>query len=299
MTTSNFDHGRRDLFDIHSGHLHRGDDGDEITTTIYAHDPGEPRPPGSVLIGFAGWLLVALAAGLFVVSFSGQYTYIFAARRQQLAAMIESAMFDAGMIIFALLALGLARAGKPARTERALIVACAFGSAAMNYAAADDASPRSVIAYTAAPVFLAIVVDRVIAVIRRHVLGDAESSPWAPLGRFVTGLARAAAVIALYTLRLFLDAANTGRGLRLMVLNAAPVPEARRVRVITPPPEVHFQPPNGTTKKAQLLTLYRQHPDYGDRAKVSQVAGELAPKAGLQAGTARTYLYAEIDGKAP
>ena len=35
----------------------------------------------------------------------------------------------------------------------------------MNYAAAD-ASPRSVIAYTAAPVFLAIVVNRVIAVIR-------------------------------------------------------------------------------------------------------------------------------------
>lgn len=299
MTTSNHDHGRRGLFDIHSGYLHRGDDGDEITTTVHAHDPGEPRPPGSVLIGFAGWLLVALAAGLLFVSFSGQYSYIFAARRQQLAAMIESAMFDAGMIIFALLALGLARAAKPARTERAVIVACAFGSAAMNYAAADDSSPRSVIAYTAAPVFLAIVVDRVIAVIRRHVLADAESSPWAPLGRFAAGLARAAALIALYTLRFLLDAASTGRGVRLMILNAAPVPQARTVRACIPPvPEVHWQPPNGTTKKAQLLTLYRQHPDYGDRTKVSQVAGELAPKAGLQAGTARSYLYAEVDGNA-
>jgi Protein of unknown function (DUF2637) len=297
MTTNNHDFGPG-LWDIHSGRLHRGEDGAEITTTVYAHPDTEPRPPGSVLIGFAGWLLVILAAGLFLVSFTGQYSYIFAARHQSLPTMIESAMFDAGMIIFALLALGLARARKSARTERALIVACAFGSAAMNYAAADDASPRSVIAYTAAPVFLAIVVDRVIAVIRRHVLGDAEASPWAPLGRFVAGLARVCVIIALYTLRFFLDAANTGRGLRLMVLNAAPVPQARKVRVITPPPEVHFQPPNGTTKKAQLLTLYRQHPDYGDRAKVSQVAGELAPKAGLQPGTARTYLYAEVDGQA-
>ena len=106
MATNNRDFGPG-LWDIHSGRLHRGEDGDEITTTVYAHPDTELRPPGSVLIGFAGWLLVILAAGLFLVSFTGQYSYIFAARHQGLPSMIESAMFDAGMIIFALLALSL------------------------------------------------------------------------------------------------------------------------------------------------------------------------------------------------
>jgi hypothetical protein len=32
-------------------------------------------------------------------------------------------------------------------------------------------------------------------------------------------------------------------------------------------------------------------------AKASKAAAELAPKAGLQPGTARTYLYAELDGR--
>ena len=35
---------------------------------------------------------------------------------------------------------------------------------------------------------------------------------------------------------------------------------------------------------------------YGTRP--SRVAAELAAQAGLQAGTARTYLYAELDGRA-
>ncbi len=51
------------------------------------------------------------------------------------------------------------------------------------------------------------------------------------------------------------------------------------------------------TKKAVLLALYRAHPDYGDRTKASRVAAELAPQAGLQPGTARSYLYAELDGR--
>ena len=64
--------------------------------------------------------------------------------------MIEAASLDLGMAILTLLALGLAMAGQAARIERALIVACALGSAAQNYAAADVASPRSVAAYVAA-----------------------------------------------------------------------------------------------------------------------------------------------------
>jgi len=185
------------LFEITSGHLHQDDDGRWHAVSQFRELVGKHRRPGSVLIGWAGWLLAALAAGLLFVSFAGQYKFIFAARQQKIASIIEALMLDAGMIIFSLLALGLARSGKPARTERVLILACAAASAGMNYAAADDASPRSVIAFTAAPVFLAVVVDRVIAVIRRHVLGDDETSPWTLVGR---ALRRAACAVGLAAL---------------------------------------------------------------------------------------------------
>jgi hypothetical protein len=250
---------------------------------------GKHRRPGSLLIGWAGWLLGALGTGLLFVSFAAQYVYIFAARHQRIASVIEALMFDLGMIIFSLLALGLARAGKPARTERVLILACAAGSAGMCYAAADDASPRSVIAYTAAPIFLAVVVDRVIAVIRRHVLGDEETSPWTLAGRALGRAARAAGLVALYTLRFALAARETGRGLRQMVLDAAPLPGT------TPVPAITRRPPPSGTKKDALLSLYRQHRDYGDRSMASQLAAELGPRVGLQPGTARTYIYAELN----
>jgi excisionase family DNA binding protein len=47
----------------------------------------------------------------------------------------------------------------------------------------DTADPRSVTAYAVAPVALAVVVDRVVAVLRRHVLAYREPSAWAALGR--------------------------------------------------------------------------------------------------------------------
>jgi hypothetical protein len=252
---------------------------------------GTERTPGSALIAVAAWLLAALGVGLLFVSFAGQFRYIFLARHQPTASLIEALMFDVGMIIFSLLALGLARAGKPARTERTLIMACSFGSAAMNYAAADTASPRSVVAYVAAPVFLAVVVDRVIAVIRRHVLGDDEASAWTALGRAVIAVVRLAGLVLLYSLRLVLAAPETVKGLRRIVLDAAPLPghpTLEEPQAIDPPP----------TKKAALLALYRVHPEYGVKASASKVAAELAPQAGLSAGTARAYLYAELEARA-
>ena len=99
-------------------------------------------------------------------------------------------------------------------------------------------------------------------------------------------------MVLLYTLRLVLDPKPTPGGLRQVVLNAAPLPD--------PPADVRDSdgpsPDNGTpgTKKAALLELYRAHKDYGDKAEVARVAGELGPQVGLQAGTARTYLGAEI-----
>ena len=187
---------------------------------------GRERPPGSMLIAAATWLLAILDAGLLYVSYAAQYQYIFAVKNAQAPAMIEAAMLDAGMIILSALGIGLAMRGKASKTERFLIMTCSAASAGMNFAAANPGSWRSVAAYTAAPVFLAIITDRVISVIRRHVLpGDTESA-WAWLGHATVHAARLAVLVALYLLRTLLAPKETAKGLRRMVLDAAPVPEA-------------------------------------------------------------------------
>ncbi len=55
------------------------------------------------------------------------------------------------------------------------------------------------------------------------------------------------------------------------------------------------QPVTGfRTKKAAFLAHYRGHPEYGNRSAAGRVAAELAPLAGLQAGTGRTYIAEEL-----
>jgi hypothetical protein len=251
---------------------------------------GTGRAPGSALITVAAWLLALIGGGALFVSFSAQYAYILAVRRQDAASVIEALLLDLLMIVFTLLAVGLSRAGQPARAERVLILACAVASSYMNVAAADVASPRSVAAYAVAPIALAVAVDRVVAVIRRHIQADRQPSAWAVAGRAAAAVARIGGLVLVYVLRFALDAPQSARGLRRMVLDAAPLPP------ITEPPAAQVRQP-ARTKKTVLLALYRAHPDYGNRSAASRVAAELAPQAGLQAGTARTYLYAELDGR--
>jgi signal transduction histidine kinase len=262
--------------------------GERLTTV--RRRAGTGRAPGSVLIAVATWLLALTGGGALFVSFSAQYAYILAIRRQDAASVIEALLLDLLMIVFTLLALGLSRAGQSARAERALILACAAASAYMNVSAADVASPRSVAAYAVAPVALAVVVDRVVTVIRRRVLADQQPSAWTTAGRTAAAAARTGGLVLLYTLRFALAAPETARGVRRMVLDAAPLPALPEA----PAPETG-EP--SCTKKSVLLGLYRAHPDYGDRRRASRVAAELAPRAGLQPGTARSYLYAELEGR--
>ena len=259
---------------------------------------GAERAPGSRLVLAATVLLGLLAAGLFVVTLNAQYKYVYAAKAQSVPSMIEAASLDLGMAIFTLLALGLAMAGQAARIERGLIVACAAGSAAQNYAAADVTSPRSVAAYVAPSLFLALVVDRVVAVVRRHVLGAAERSVWVTVGRSVAVLARALGFVLLYGLRFFLAPPSTGAGLRRVVLNAAPlpaapvrpaIPAAEEVRAIDPPVTEPAELA-GASKRARLAWWYQQDPDYGNPAAVAAVAKRLGPKVQLGEGTARAYI---------
>ena len=230
-------------------------------------------------------LLAALAIGLFAVSLAAQYRYVLSEKHEVLPSVIEAICLDVGMAVFSLLALGLARAGQSARVERALIVACAAGSALMNYAAANGGSPRSVAAYVVPPIFLAIVVDRVVAVVRRHVLGDSERSAWVVVG-----------TIALYGLRLVVALPSTAAGLRRWVISSTPLPDAGGAAGATPEPAT--VPPGAETKKARLLRLYRDHPQYGDRAAVGRVAAELAPHADMGANNARKLIGQELRERA-
>lgn len=289
---------------------------------------GSGRPPGSRVIGFATWLLAVLGAGLMYVSFDAQYRFILAQKGDRGASLIEAAMLDAGMVILSALGVGLARAGKPSRSVRFLIVICAGASAGMNLAAANPASWRSVAAYAAAPVFLAVITDRVIAVIRQHILPQETQSAWAPLGRTAVAGLCLVAVVALYLLRVLFAPSETLRGLRRMVLTAAPVPEVARIRPVSGEPlpcagSDHRIQEQGSgrpsadgyaaedggqyqdrgadqlatgfrTKKAAFLVRYRSHPEYGDRSAAGRIAAELAPLAGLQAGTGRTYIAEEL-----
>jgi hypothetical protein len=286
--------------------------GGERMITNVRRIAGAERAPGSRLVLAATVLLGLLAAGLFVVTLNAQYKYVFTVKQQSIPSVIEAASLDLGMAIFTLLALGLAMAGQAARIERALIVACALGSAAQNYAAADVTSPRSVAAYVAPALFLALVVDRTVAVMRRHVLGDAEGSVWAAVGRGLAALIRGLAVVLLYGLRFVLAPPSTGAGLRRVVLNAAPLPAApqrpelpaaEEVPAIEPPPVTEPPELEGSSKKVRLAWWYRQDPDYGNRAAVAAAAKRLAPKVDLSEGTARAYLGAiltdlERDGRA-
>jgi hypothetical protein len=275
------------------------DGGDRAITNV-RRIAGADRAPGSVLIGWAAWLLALIGSGALYVSFSAQRQYVFGARHQNAAAIIEALLLDVLLIVFTLLALGLSRAGKSSRTERALILACAIASAWMNVSDADTASPRSVVAYAVAPVALAVVVDRVVSVIRRHVLGVDEVSAWTALGRAAVAAARLAALAALYSLRFALAPLPTAKGLRRWVLVVTPLPEAghpelpatEEARAIEPPPVTEPPELEGASKKARLAWWYRQDPDYGKREAIGPLASKLGPKVGLGAGTARAYLGA-------
>jgi hypothetical protein len=298
---------------------------------------GTEREPGSVLVTAGMALLAMLDGGLLYVVFAAQDRFIFSVKHQNVASMIQALALDMAMIIFSVLALGLARKGLPANVERALIVVCALASAFMNWTASDHTSLRSVAVYVSAPILLALVTDRVISVVRRHVLGmPDDASVWAGFGQ---RLGRA----ALWAARLLVDFRATRTGIRQAILAATPLPEleeraaeredldvtailreelatglerirhAAGVDVSRLREELahHQAEVSGLldrqgrlelaagasaypTKKAHFVALYREHPDYGVREAAGRVAGELAPRVGLQAGTARAYVYQEL-----
>jgi hypothetical protein len=250
---------------------------------------------GSVFVWSAAALLLLLAAAQGYVSYQAQFGFIDAAKHARLPSMLEALGLDTGAVIFALLGLAHARMGRSAKIERTLNIACAGGSFTMNLLGADLGSPRSIAVYVLPPLLYVACSDRLIAVVGSQA-GVPQPSVW-------QGLSRAFP----YAVRLILAPPSTVLGLRRWLLNATPLPAkvpppAPKAVALTPPPARPVRPgrqdrrTGGGSKKATLLRLYADHPDYGDRTKVSAVASELAATAGLQPGTARTYLYAALDG---
>ena len=248
---------------------------------------GRGGAPGGALIAVATGLLFLLGTGLFAVSLNAQYRYVFHAKHQSAMSWVEALALDVGMAIFSLLALGLARAGKPARVERVLIMACAAASSVMNFAAADDTSPKSVLAYVMPPVFLAVVTDRVVSVARRHVHGQGERSPWLAAGR-----------VALYALRLVLALPSTAAGLRRWLLTSTPLPGDGRPaadpaagKAITGARGPASRRAQSKTSRFLALVAARRGP-LADLPleDVSRTCTELAPQADLDTGAARTAL---------
>jgi hypothetical protein len=266
----------------------------------------EPKHDGSRLVAFSAGLLFLLGVGLLSVSIAAQYRYFLAERHQITASMIESGALDAGMIIFALLALGAARKGLHARPERVLIVGCAAASAVMNYANADPGNWRSVAAWTMPPIFLAVVADRVIAITRRHFLGMAEGrSAWRDAVAWLAKAGRAFAFLALYSLRFLLAPPSTAKGVRQAVLNVTPLPAPPPVlelpeRVAEQPslrPRRACRSDDGLTKTERLLTLVTLR--HGDLVgipldEVSKIATACAADVDMHPASARSALLAAV-----
>ena len=177
---------------------------------------------GVVLLVAAAFLLLLLAAAQGYVSFRAQYAFIDHAKRSQVPSMLEALGLDTGAVIFALLALSMARRGRSGTIERALNVACAIGSMTMNLLAANLTSPRSVTVWVMPSVLYAFASDRLIAVVRRWMQppgtpASQEGSAWRVVG-----------AMALWLLRLVFDPLGTIAGLRRWVLAITPAAPGTR-----------------------------------------------------------------------
>lgn len=275
----------------------------------------EQRDGGTLLLVVASALLLLLAAAQGYVSFRAQYTFIDRAKHAHIPSLLEALGLDTGAVIFALLALSLARRGRRGSVERVLNVACALGSMTMNLLAANLASPRSVTVWVLPSALYALASDRLIAVVRQWVQGRArearqDGSPWQSAGR-----------CGLWLLRFVFDPAGTVSGFRRWVLAVAPVSpglldDSGVLALSAGPGAATENGPagdspgsladiavlaQGETKREALIRIYEHFgnigdPRYGDRAKAASVARDIAGLIGYHPGTARRELARYLIG---
>ncbi|MHB1431493.1 MAG: hypothetical protein ACYCVZ_05185 [Streptosporangiaceae bacterium] len=250
---------------------------------------------GTLLLVASRLLLAGLAAAMGVVSWHAQFAYVLSVKHQPLAAGLEAVGLDAGAVIFSVLGIALARLGRRALIERALVVLCAGGSCAMNLLSANLGSPRSVAVYVMPPLLFAAGSDRLIAVIRRSALGPAEDSDDQRSAFRLAGRA------GLYVLRLVAAPPSTLLGARRALLTATPLPQkalpAPEAPLALPGPQKPVQrrprKPKPPTKTEALLALVvERHGPLTEipLEKVGQIATDAAAVTGLHPGSARGAL---------
>lgn len=270
---------------------------------------------GSGLLAVASFVLLLLAAAQGYVSFRAQYIFIDHAKRAEVPSVLEAIGLDTGAVIFALLALSLARRGVRATVERMLNVACALGSLMMNLLGADLNSLRSITVWVLPSALYALASDRLIAVVRRSVLANAPDAAFASEG----SAWRALAGCALWLLRLILDPLRTAAGFRRWILQTVPVAPGSRVGLGEPAVQhdAHSQAQSaapgvpdayqvlpGELKRQALIRLYKLSgqmgdPRYGKRMKTAELAGEIALRIGYHPGTARRELAKYVSTHCP
>jgi hypothetical protein len=284
------------------------------------------RGDGGGLLAVASWLLLLLAAAQGYVSFRAQYAFVDHAKRAAVPSILEALGLDTGAVIFALLALSLARRGRRGTVERFLNVTCACGSLSMNLLAADLTSPRSIAVWVMPSALYALASDRLIAVVRRWVQANDPSAKIAQEG----SAWRAFGGLALWALRLIFDAPGTVAGFRRWVLMVAPVAPGLRAKNSKPDQNVNDseavepaaprepqgqleggrgehsrdQLAPGEKKREALIRLYERcgetgDPRYGNRAKAAALAGEIAGRIGYHPGTARRELVKYLAAQSP
>lgn len=252
-----------------------------------------------------------LAAAAAVVSFEAQYRMVFAAKHVKVIAALEAGIPDVSAVVFAALGIALALQGRRALRPRVLNVAAVATSIGMNYLAAA-AGWRDAAIWVMPSVAYAVASDTAIGVIRAYVLArqrqlaedlaDDGTTPLAVLGGFL-----------LWFLRLFLAPKSTLTGFRAWVVEEVKVAPGRRAArpgaganvaalpAAPTPGSAATAKPRAGSMRARLIAAYEAldgvDPRYGDRAKASQVARELAGPIGMQWGSARSVLYRHLDGR--
>jgi hypothetical protein len=269
--------------------------------------------------GPARWLtvsmvsLAALAAASATVSYAAQYRMVFAAKAVAPVAALEAAIPDVAALIFATLGIALALHGRRAVRARVLNVAAVVTSVAMNVLAAGRGW-RDLVIWAMPPVAYALASDTAIGVVRAWTLARQRATGEALTGDEATPLAIVGGLL-LWLLRLAVAPVSTLAGFRSWVVEECPVapgrhglrtrggPQAvtaaRPVTAITGSPAVAARRGGARrgTKTAQFLALVAGR--YGPLeafplADVSRVSTELAPKAGLDPGAARSALRRHV-----
>ncbi len=266
---------------------------------------GDDRPRVWLPIAAAG--LCALAGAAATVSYAAQYRLVYTARHLAVAAGLEAAIPDAAALVFACLGVALALHGRRAIRARLLNVASAGASVFMNVIAAAPGW-RDLAVWAMPPAEYALASDTLIGVVRTGVIAR---YPDAPGLAEETTLLTVAGGLALWLLRLSMAPGSTLSGFRAWVIEECPVAPGRRaartarvvpqvVPVVTPAEIAAARPAKGRpggarpgTKTARFLSLVAER--HGPLAaiplgSVGRVCSEVAPHAGLNAGSARAAL---------